>query len=273
MNFELRDAWYRYPRAADAALCGVSLTIPSGSHTAVVGPNGAGKTTMARLLLGTLRPDRGSALFEGRPAADWPRRQIARRVGVVAQDSPPNLPVSVDEFVEMGRNPYLRPWAPLRSEDRATVADALRRADLEDLASRPVTELSGGEVQRAKLARAFAQNPAVLLLDEPTAHLDVAHEMAIFRLVREFVDAGGSAVTITHSLHLAGRFADRLCLLDHGRLTAAGSPAEVLRADLLSRAFGWPIEVVTLNQAGLAGLHVVPVDPGLPDGRRRGANG
>ena len=262
MSFELGDAWFRYPRSDDAALRGVSVEIPAGSHTAVVGPNGAGKTTLARLLLGTLRPQSGYALFEGRPAADWPRREMAKRVGVVAQGGPPVLPISVIGFVEMGRNPYVRPWAPLGEEDRAKVSDALRRTDLEELASRSVTELSGGEVQRAKLARAFAQDPTVLVLDEPTAHLDVAHEMEIFRLVRDFVDAGGSAVTITHSLHLAGRFADRLCLLSDGCLEAAGSPIEVLQSEILSRVFDWPIEVLALDHAGLAGLHIVPLDQG-----------
>lgn len=262
MSFELGDAWFQYPRSDGPALRGISLQIPGGSHTAVVGPNGAGKTTLARLLLGTLRPQSGHALFEGRPAADWPRREMARRVGVVAQGGTPALPVSVLGFVEMGRNPYVRPWAPLGEEDREKVSDALRRADLEGLSRRSVRELSGGEVQRAKLARAFAQDPTVLILDEPTAHLDVAHEMEIFRLVRDFVDGGGSAVTITHSLHLAGRFADRLCLLSEGRLEAAGSPHEVLRSELLSRVFGWPIEVVTLESAGLRGLQIVPVDRG-----------
>jgi iron complex transport system ATP-binding protein len=260
MSFELGDVWFRYPRSDDPALRGVSVRMPAGSHTAVVGPNGAGKTTLARLLLGTLRPQRGRALFEGRPAADWPRREMAQRVGVVPQGGSPGLPVDVIGFVEMGRNPYVRPWAPLGAEDRAKVSGALRRTDLEELATRAVTELSGGELQRAKLARAFAQDPTVLLLDEPTAHLDVAHEMEIFRLVREFVDAGGSAVTITHSLHLAGRFADRLCLLSGGRLEAAGSPPDVLRSEILSRVFDWPIEVVALDQAGLTGLHIVPVD-------------
>lgn len=262
MSFELADAWFRYPRTDDAALRGVSVEIHAGSHTAVVGPNGAGKTTLARLLLGTLRPQSGRALFEGRPAADWPRREMAKRVGVVAQGGSPALPVTVGEFVEMGRNPYVRPWAPLGAEDRASVSLALRRTDLAQLADRPVTELSGGEVQRAKLARAFAQDPTVLVLDEPTAHLDVSHEMEIFRLVRDFVDAGGSAVTITHSLHLAGRFADRLCLLSAGRLEAVGSPLEVLRSEILSHVFEWPIQVVELDDAGVTGLHIVPVDRG-----------
>ena len=262
MTFALRDAWYRYPRSADPALREISLEIPAGSHTAVVGPNGAGKTTLARLLLGLVRPIRGEVTFEGRPSADWPRREMARHVGVVAQDAPPSLPVSVTEFVELGRNPHVRPWAGLGAADHEHVQSALRRVDLAELADRPVTELSGGEVQRAKLARAFAQDPGVLLLDEPTAHLDVAHEMEIFRLVRGFVDAGGSAVTITHSLHLAGRFADQLCLVAGGRLRAQGAPEEVLRADLLSPVFGWPIEVVRLEGAGLDGLHVLALDSG-----------
>ena len=268
--FELRDAWFTYARASAPALQEISLTIPGRTHTAILGPNGAGKTTLARLLLGLLRPERGEVLFRERPAADWPRRQMARLVGVVGQGTPSGLPITVAEFVELGRNPYVRAWAPLRSEDRERVESALRRTDLAGLAERPLTELSGGEVQRAKLARAFAQDPSILVLDEPSAHLDVAHEMEIFRLVREFVDAGGSVVTITHSLHLAGRFSDRLCLLAEGRLAAAGAPADVLRSETLSRVFGWPIEVLDVEQTGVSGLHVVPVDPG---GRRGPAAG
>jgi iron complex transport system ATP-binding protein len=180
---------------------------------------------------------------------------------VVSQDGPPSHPVSVREFVEMGRHPYVQPWARLREEDREAVRSAIRRVDLEEFEERPVNRLSGGEVQRAKLARAFAQGPEVLVLDEPTAHLDIGHEMQLFSLVRDFVDEGGSAVTITHNLHLASRFADRLLLLDEGRLLASGPPGEVLRGSVLSRVFRWPVRVVDLDSAGLSGLHVVPVDP------------
>jgi iron complex transport system ATP-binding protein len=271
--FQLREVSFRYPRADRPALRAISLDIPDGCHAAVVGPNGAGKTTLARLLLGLIRPDGGSATFADRPAAEWPRRELAQRIGVVAQDAPPSLPISVREFVEMGRNPYVRAWAPLRSEDRRHVRQALRRADLEPLEARSVTELSGGELQRAKLARAFAQDPEILVLDEPTAHLDIAHEMAIFRLVREFVDAGGSAVTITHSLHLASRFADLLFLLDGGALAASGTPDDVLRPETLSRVFGWPLEVVVLDRPGIAGLQIVPLDSPGGHGREGGADG
>lgn len=264
MSFRVRDLSFRYPRADRAAVRGISLEIPSGCHAAVVGPNGAGKTTLARLLLGLLTPAEGTASFAGRPAAEWPRRELAQRIGVVAQEASPDLPISVRDYVEMGRNPYVPAWAPLRPEDHRHVRRALRRADLEPLADRPVTELSGGEVQRAKLARAFAQTPEVLVLDEPTAHLDIAHEMAIFRLVREFVESGGSAVTITHSLHLASRFADLLFLLDGGTLAAAGGPADVLRSDVLTRVFGWPLEVVPLDRPGIGGLQIVPLDTGGP---------
>jgi len=262
MTFELRNVSYAYPRSRRPALRRVSLEIEGAQHTAVLGPNGAGKTTLVRLLLGLVRPDDGVVLYEGRPAAVWGRREIARRIGVVSQDGPPNHPVTVREFVDMGRHPYVRPWARLREEDREAVRSAIRRVDLEELEERPVNGLSGGEVQRAKLARAFAQGPEVLVLDEPTAHLDIGHEMQLFSLVRDFVDEGGSAVTITHNLHLASRFADRLLLLDEGRLLASGPPDEVLRDSVLSRVFRWPIRVVDLDAAGLSGLQVVPVDLG-----------
>ncbi len=259
-TFEVRDLLFRYPGGERPALADVSLSFVEGRHVCVVGPNGAGKSTLLRLLLGLLRPDRGEVRLHGRPVRAWPRRELARRVGVVSQDRPPDFPLGVRGFVEMGRHPHLRPWDRLGRRDRETVDRALARTRLEDLAERPISALSGGELQRAKLARALAQDPGLLLLDEPTAHLDLGHAMQLFALVDRLVrEEGLSAVSVTHDLHLAARFADRLVLLAEGRVVADGGTAEVLAPEPLQRAFGWPVEVVDL---GPRGLQVVPLAPG-----------
>lgn len=255
--FELEDVAFRYRGAARPALQGVTLRIRVGAHTTLVGPNGAGKSTLLRLLLGILRPARGKVRFRGREPRAWGRRELARRVGVVSQEPPPELPLTVGEFVGMGRNPWLRPWEGMRARDHDVVARALDRTDLGGLAGRPISAVSGGELQRAKLARALAQEPRVLVLDEPTAHLDLGHEMRIFELVRSLVrDEGMTAVSVTHNLGLASRFADRLGFVREGRLEAEGSPGAVLRAEIVGRAFGWPVEVVDLGELG---RQVVPL--------------
>ncbi len=242
--FELVDVWYRYPGAEDAALSEVGLSFEPGLHTAVVGPNGAGKSTLLRVMLGRLHPERGVARFDGRPAASWARRALARRVAVVTQDPLPDLPIRVAAFVELGRNPYLAPWAALRAVDRRVALEAMALTGVEDLRGRDVSQLSAGELQRAKLARALAQEPEVLVLDEPTAHLDLGHELQAFAMVEDMVNKKGlTVVSVTHNLNLAARFAAQLVLLAAGRVIRVGSPHEVLVASVLKDVFGWPVRV------------------------------
>lgn len=265
VTFEILDVDFRYPGARQDALHGVHLVIPAGKHTAILGPNGAGKSTLLRLLLGLLKPRRGTVALGDRSLEQWRRRELARRVGVVSQEQPPDLPLSVRAFVELGRNPHLKPWARLRTLDQVAVRRALARADLQDLAERSISELSGGELQRAKLARALAQEPGILVLDEPTAHLDIGHEVRFFHLLQELVEGEGiTVVSVTHNLHLASRYADLLVLLSQGGIAAVGSASEVLQAAHVGRAFGWPVEIVNL---GRKGVQVVPTAPGAAEGR------
>ena len=247
----------RYPAAARAALDGVSLDIPSGTLTAVLGPNGSGKSTLLRALLGVVRPSAGSAVLEGRDVRAWDRRELSRRVGVVSQLETLAFPLTVRELVAMGRYPHL---GALRSEgpaDREAVRRALARCDITELESRPITTLSGGELQRARIARALAQEPAALALDEPTASLDMAHEMSILELLRGWADGGMTVLLITHELDLAARFADRIVLLNEGRVVAEGSPAQVLRKDVLESVYSWPVAVGTDPVTGFS--RVVPL--------------
>lgn len=261
---ELHRVGYRYPGAGEDALTDVRLSFLSGDHSAILGPNGAGKSTLLRLLTGLLEPRTGTVRLWGRRLSSWSRRELARNVGVVSQEAPPGFPMGVREFVEMGRNPYVRPWESLDERDRRAAAEALRRTDMDGLADRRISELSGGELQRAKLARALAQEPRLLLLDEPTAHLDLGHEMQFFHLVRKLVASGRvTAITVTHNLHLASRYADVLVLLSRGRVEATGPAERVVRADTLERVFGWPVRVADLGRLGLG---VVPLDPDPGDG-------
>lgn len=235
---------YRYPESTRPAVLDLSLNIPSGATTAVLGPNGSGKSTLLRLLLGVLQPTAGTVEFGGQPVADWGRDALARAVGVVPQGEETVFPVSVRELVAMGRYPHLGAWRREGDDDRRAVEDAMRRCDVWDLAARPVPTLSGGERQRARVARALAQQAPTLALDEPTAALDIAHEMAIFELLRDLGHAGKTVLLVTHNVNLAARYADRLVLLHRGRVAAEGTPAQVLTREIVERVYGWPVEIV-----------------------------
>ena len=238
-----RGVSFRYPESATLAVDSVTLDVPAGACTAVLGPNGSGKSTLLRLLLGTLAPAAGEVELDGRPVARWERPEIARAVGVVPQGEEAAFPMSVRELVAMGRYPHLGPWRREGDADRRAVENAMRRCDVLGLAHRPVSTLSGGERQRARVARALAQEPAALALDEPTAALDVSHEMAIFELLRELGRVGTTVLLVTHNLNLAARYADRLVLLDRGAVAAAGAPAEVLTRETVERVYGWPVRI------------------------------
>jgi iron complex transport system ATP-binding protein len=241
---------YRYRGADVDALRDVELAIPRGAFYAIIGPNGCGKTTLLRLLLGALEPDRGEVRYDGRPVRDWPRRELARRVGVVPQVEELVFPLAVRELVAMGRYPHLGSWRAEGPADRAAVERAMATCDVDGLAARPVATLSGGERQRARVARALAQEPDTLVLDEPTAALDISHEMGIFELLRSLADRGVTVLIVTHNLNVAARYADRLLLLDRGSAVAEGEAATVFTRETLERVYRWPLAVASHAPAG-----------------------
>jgi iron complex transport system ATP-binding protein len=244
--FEARHAAFRYRDAAANAVDGADLAIPGGALVGIVGPNGSGKTTLLRLLLGTLRPTAGVVHAFGRAAADWRRRDLARRVAVVAQREEPTFPLRVRDAVRLGRYPHVGPYRPFAASDEAAVQRALERADAVALADRWIQALSGGEWQRVRIARALAQEPEVMVLDEATANLDLRHEMETLELVSDLVRVQGlTGVLVTHHVNLVARFVDHLVVLDRGRVIAAGAPGAVLRRDVVERVFDWPIEIVS----------------------------
>jgi len=220
------------------ALEGVDLDVAAGEWAALVGPNGAGKTSLLRALAGTV-PSTGSVAVGGRPRRGMARRRWARLVAAVAQH--PVLPAAMTaaEYVLLGRTPHLGYLAAEGAGDVATALAALDRLDAGGLASRPLGSLSGGERQRVVLARALAQEPEVLLLDEPTASLDIGHQQQVLDLVDDLRRERGLAVVAAlHDLTLAAQYAGRLVLLDGGRLVAEGEAAAVLTPDALARFSG-----------------------------------
>ncbi len=199
---DVRSVSYRYSDAGADALAGVSLAARAGEVHAVLGPNGSGKTTLVRVALGALPPRVGTSEILGRPATAWSRRELARAVGVVTQREDNLFPQRVRETVLLGRYARLSLWGAERPEDHAAVTRALERCDVLPLANRWIWALSGGEYQRVRLARALAQEPRLLVLDEPTASLDVRHEMELFELIRALADSEGLAVVlVTHHVN------------------------------------------------------------------------
>ncbi|MGH9850942.1 MAG: ABC transporter ATP-binding protein [Blastocatellia bacterium] len=217
-------------------LKGVSLAVEAGEFAGLIGANGSGKTTLLRALLGLL-PASGAVRLCGDSLGSLARREIAMRATMVQQDTRVDFAFTAREIVAMGRNPYLGRFTPESAADKEAIARAMRETGAEDFAERPVTELSGGERQRVHLARALAQETSVILLDEPTANLDLTHQFEALRLVREFTRAGAGALAAIHDLSLAARFCDRLLLLSEGRIVMAGHPAEVITESNLARHF------------------------------------
>lgn len=243
MMLASHDLTLRYRNTMRPAVSGVSLSVDAGELVCVTGPNGSGKSTLLRGMLGLLKPLRGTATVNGRDIGQWEPADLAATVGVVPQREEITFPLRVSETVMMGRYARLGPLSAIRREDREAVERALERCDVAQLAERRVDQLSGGEWQRVRLARALAGEPSALVLDEPTTSLDVRHEMELFELVRGLADQGLAALIITHGLNLAARFADRILLMSEGKSAALGTPEDVLAAPILSRVFEWPVTV------------------------------
>lgn len=222
----------------------VSFALRKGELVALIGPNGSGKTTLLKVLSGVLSPLRGRVLLDGRGVGQFSRREIAQKIAVVPQNLEVSYAFTVREMVLLGRTPYVRPWRGLTPRDLRVVEEAMERVGIRELGLRPFPELSGGEKQIVILAMALAQEPQVLLLDEPTVHLDIHHQLAVLELVKSLnQEEGLTILAVIHDLNLAALYFDRLLLLNHGHLAADGPPAEVLQKDRIAQVFGTPVEV------------------------------
>lgn len=248
--FRLQSVGVRYPRAQRRAVSDVTLDVIHGQFTAIIGPNGSGKSTLVRAMLGALPLETGEVMFEGRALGGYSRAQLARRIGAVTQIEEMPFPVTVRELVATGRYPHLGAWRAEGEADRVAVARALDRCDVDQLAARSIAEVSGGERQRARIARALAQEPATLVLDEPTASLDLAHEMSVFELLRSLADDEGRTIVVaTHNINLAARYANFMLLMRNGTPARAGVPADVMQQQTLEQVYAWPVRIFELDGA------------------------
>ncbi len=237
------NAVVRYPGAHDNALDGASFEARPGCVTAVVGPNGSGKSTVVRTLVGQVELASGSMRVGAMDVARADRRALARTLAVVTQREELTFPLPVRDYVMLGRYPHHGAWSALGPADATLVAAAAARTGATGLIDRRTDELSGGEWQRVRLARALAQGGDVLVLDEPGTFLDVAHEMALFELLDALAREGRTVLLVSHQLNLVARFAAHIVLLDHGRVVAAGSPADVMRGEVLEPVYHWPLVI------------------------------
>jgi iron complex transport system ATP-binding protein len=249
---EFDDVAFAYPqpersRAGGFSLDGVSFAIGAGEVFGVIGPNSAGKTTLLRLLTRVVAAGRGEVRLNGRPIRHLAHAELARQIAVVPQDAPRPFPFSVEQLVLMGRYPHA-PGRFFESDaDRAHAIAAMEATGVLHLAALPLEQLSGGERQRAMLARALAQQPRLLVLDEPTSHLDLRYQAETAALLQRVNgERGMTVLLVSHDLNLAAEVCDRLLLLGRGRIARVGSPAEVLQRGVLEEVFGCAV-VVDVN--------------------------
>ena len=238
----------RYPRAVTAAVDGVSFEAPRGKITAIAGPNGSGKSTLVRALLGRIGVEKGAIHVDDVDASTLERRELARRVAVVGQREEPAFPLVVRDYIALGRHPHAHLWSSTDPGGRSAVDRAIAEAEVAAFVDRTTDELSGGEWQRVRIARALAQDARTLVLDEPTTYLDIAHEMAVFELLDMLARRDQAVLVVSHQLNLVARFAHHVVLLHRGTVAASGAPADVMRGDVLERVYEWPL-VVTRDPA------------------------
>jgi iron complex transport system ATP-binding protein len=263
--YHVTDLRFRHTQSRSAAndwvLDGLSFAVSPGEFIGILGPNGSGKTSLLNLLARLTRPQAGMIRIFDEDLAQLKQDAIARSVALVPQDYRPAFPFSVEESVLMGRFPHRRApgaFALLSGmgwegdADREIAWSAMQETNVAHLATRSIEAVSGGERQRVLMARALAQEPRVMLLDEPTAHLDLHHQVEICRLLRKLNDERGlTVILVSHDLNLASQFCDRLLLLDHGRMVALGTPDDVLRAETLHAVYGCEVLIDQHPATGL----------------------
>jgi iron complex transport system ATP-binding protein len=222
----------------------ISMSLDQGAFLGIIGPNGAGKSTMLRLLCGILKPRQGTISLFGEELSSQSQKSIAQKIAFVPQETHFALDFSVQEIVQMGRYPYKRPFEREDHQDRSAIEEALRAAYVWDLRKRPINSLSSGERQRAVIARALAQLPKVLLLDEPTSHLDLHHQFAIMELLKKLNKQGISIAVVHHDLNLASLYCKSLILMHKGQIHTRGTPNELLNEDTIKQVYGTHVRIV-----------------------------
>ncbi|HUX13556.1 MAG TPA: ABC transporter ATP-binding protein [Spirochaetia bacterium] len=240
----------------------ISLQVCAGEFVSLVGPNGAGKSTLLRAAVGLIRPVAGEVLLFGRPLEEWNRRKLAQKLTLLPQHAPVPELYTVEETVRLGRTPFLGFWGTAGSRDRGVIEKTISDFELRDLAECRMGELSGGEFQRTVLARAFAQEPELLLVDEPTAYLDIHHQISTLHRLHNSAHRDGKAVlAVLHDLNLASTFSDRIILIADGRVLRDGDPETVLFSPEFARIYGSSVRILQSPDTPRRPL----VLPGLPE--------
>lgn len=247
---------FRY--GALPTLSDVSFAIERGEMVGLIGPNGSGKSTLLRTITRVLEPESGEVQIAGKNLRRYRPSDLARRIAVVAQDDVLNFEFTVRDVVLMGRHPYLRRFEREGPKDLALVNQALQVTRTDHLADRLVTEVSGGERQRVAIARALVQEPEILLLDEPTSHLDINHQVEIFDLLkRQNVDHGLTVLAVLHDLNLAALYCKKLIMLSDGRIAAMGAPWEVISQELIQQVYGADVVISRHPRSNTPLVHLI----------------
>lgn len=244
---QVNDLRYSYDGDGALALAGLSMTMQPGEVAALLGPNGAGKTTLLHTLLGLLTPQQGEVLIDGRPIQNFSRTERSQMIGLVPQFESIPFDFTVEEYVLMGRAPHLGMLATPKSADWETAQASLEDLGIHELRKRSILELSGGERQMAVLARALAQEPRLLLMDEPLAHLDLGNRAKILRMIRKSANQGVTVLFTTHDPDSAAAVAKHLVLMRDGKALEAGPMDEVLTDEALSETYGVPVRVLRVD--------------------------
>ncbi|MFH1146792.1 MAG: ABC transporter ATP-binding protein [Pseudomonadota bacterium] len=241
----------------------VSFTADRGSFLGIIGPNGSGKTTLFRVMAGLLKPWSGQVVFDRQDTAKIHPLDLARKIAVMPQGIDSSFPFTAQELVGMGRFPHLDRWQQMQKKDKAAVSHALKLTGTDLVANKPVSELSGGEKQRVFLAQALAQEPELLLLDEPTAHLDIGQQIRILDVIRRLNRSDGmTVIAVLHDLNLASLYCDRLVLLKNGSVCREGTPIEVLTYEIIEAVYETVVIVKENPLTGKPHVFLVPMDSG-----------
>lgn len=271
-GIRLNAVHFTYP--SGFGLARIDLFIERGERVAILGPNGAGKSTLLKLMVGLLHPGEGEISFEGDTLGRMSRAELARAIAMVPQELLLPYALTAREVVLLGRTPYLHRYRRPTREDLEAVQAAMVATDLLSSAGRPYNELSGGERQRVILAMALAQQPRLLLLDEPTRSLDLSHQLRILSLIRGLnVRHGLTVVSSMHDLNLSSLYFDRLLLLSSGRIVADGPPDQVIRPDMIQEAFGVPVLVTRHPRCGIPWVTLLPDELDLFSARKDASAG
>lgn len=245
-RISVEDISFNYPGGA-AVFTGITLAVDEGCVYSLLGPNGTGKSTLLKCMAGLIFPSQGCVLLDGRDIAGMQPHEIARLVGFVPQTQISPFPFLVRDIVLMGRASHLAPFATPSAEDEEIAADALDRVGISHLAGRPCTGISGGEWQLVLIARAIAQRPGILLLDEPTSHLDLGNQVRVLNVIRGLAEDGMTIVVATHFPDHALLTSNRVAILKEQRILAIGHPEEVISEDTMRRAYGTDVHIIHLG--------------------------